>query len=99
MLINGSYPDWAPGYRLWVANWPLAHAVPTANQLDQGQLINAFSHAFGPGYWDVVTRAGLAGITDQRDAEYRGPALQSLANLTAAEQAALEQQLMQIVGG
>jgi hypothetical protein len=19
MLINGSYPDWAPGYRLWVA--------------------------------------------------------------------------------
>ena len=61
-------------------------------------LINAFSHAFGPGYWDVATRAGLAGITDQRDAEYSGPAIQALANLTADERATLQQQLAQIVG-
>jgi GH25 family lysozyme M1 (1,4-beta-N-acetylmuramidase) len=187
MLINGSYPTWAPGYRLWVANWPLIHSVPTADQLNQGQLtpvlpkswtnwmfwqysgdlaevagitgdggtsvkvdldvfngtaddlqavaqavpvnpaakpqdkasdpvvaavlklpdprvtnqvlINAFSHAFGTGYWDVVTRAGLAGIADQRQAEYAGPMIQALANLTAAEQAALQQQLIRIVGG
>ena len=186
MFINGSYPNWAPGYRLWVAHWPLKHNVPAADQLDQGQLtpilpkswpswmfwqysgdlaevagitgdrgksvkvdldvfngtldelraqaqltpgnpvpkpadkppdpvvsavlklpnprvtnqvlINAFRHAFGPGYWDVATRAGLAGIADQRDAEYSGPAIEALANLTADEQAILQQQLVQIVG-
>ena len=60
-------------------------------------MINAFNHAFGAGYWDVVLRAGLGSIADQRLAEYGGPAIQALSNLTAGEQAALEQQLESIV--
>jgi len=62
-------------------------------------MINAFNHAFGAGYWDVVLRAGLGSIADQRSAEYGGPAIQALNNLTAIEQAAVEQQLGLIVKG
>ena len=61
-------------------------------------MINAFSHAFGASYWDVVLRCGLGNIADQRQAEYAGPAIQALSQLTEAEQAALEQQLANIVG-
>ncbi len=63
-------------------------------------LINAFSHAFGTiNYWQVVQRAGLADIANARQAEYSGPAIAALTNLTDAEQAALQQQLSQLVGG
>ncbi len=61
-------------------------------------MINAFSHAFGADYWQVVLRVGLASLADQRQAEYSGPALAALSNLTGAEQAALEQALQMIVG-
>jgi hypothetical protein len=195
MLINGSYPDWAPNYDLWVASWPMKKSVPTVTQIEQAQfkpimpkswnkwlfwqysgdaaavpgisttngaaaivdldvfngtpddlralarmpapvaqigtattlpgprpdptpgpapavgpelklpdprvtnqiMINAFSHAFGAGYWDVVLRAGLGSIADQRLAAYGGPAIQALVNLTDMEQAAVEQQLMKLV--
>ena len=62
-------------------------------------MINAFSHAFGPDYWLVVQRAGLAAMADQRAAQYAGPAINALAALSQAEQAALEQKLTQLVGG
>jgi GH25 family lysozyme M1 (1,4-beta-N-acetylmuramidase) len=62
-------------------------------------LINAFSHAFGTiNYWQVVQRAGLADIANARQAEYSGPAIAALTNLTDAEQAALQQQLSHLVG-
>jgi GH25 family lysozyme M1 (1,4-beta-N-acetylmuramidase) len=191
MIQSGQNPQWAAGYPLWVAHYPLRHGVPTLDQLEQGQLtailpdtwtrwtfwqysgdlalldgitndqglrtavdlnvfngsvddliafgraipsagatgsstggagtssgsppagglaqpdprvtnqvlINAFSHAFGKDYWQVVLRAGLAGLADQRQAEYTGPAIQSLTNLTGDEQAALQQQLAKIVAG
>jgi len=62
-------------------------------------MINAFSRAFGAGYWDVVLRAGLGSLADQRQAEYSGPAIQALTSLSAAEQAALGQVLAQILTG
>jgi GH25 family lysozyme M1 (1,4-beta-N-acetylmuramidase) len=199
MLIGGQYPDWAGGYRLWVASYPLRNDVPAVAQIEQGQLtpilpkgwtswmfwqysgdvatqdgitdelgrlvhvdlnvfngtvdelnalaqtaapvavahsdaaatagtaattalaspaspaagglrlpdqrvtnqilINAFSHAFGPDYWQVVLRAGLANIANQRDAQYSGPAIQALASLTDVERTLLLQKLTQIVTG
>jgi lysozyme len=62
-------------------------------------MINAFSHAFGSGYWDVVLRAGLGSLADQRQAEYPGPGIAALSGLTDVEQAMLQQQLTQIVSG
>jgi lysozyme len=76
---------------------PVGRKLPDARVTNQ-IMINAFRHAFGAPYWDVVTRAGLTSIAEQREVPYSGPAIQALSNLTDAEQAALQQQLSQIVG-
>ncbi len=189
MFINGRYPDWAPGYRLWVAAWPMKKSVPTIAQLEAGQfkpllpkswttwqfwqysgdaatvpgitntsgapaivdldvfngsvddlralahssgsatpanhpndsggqphgivmavgfalpdprvtnqvMINAFSHAFGAGFFDIISRCGLAGMADQRSAPYTGPAIEAIPTLDAMGQASLTQALLALV--
>jgi lysozyme len=191
MFINGRYPDWAPGYRLWVASWPMKKSVPTVAQLEQGQfkpilpkswtgwqfwqysgdaatvpgitninglpatvdldvfngsvddlralsaslgsavpaehpadplggphgiiravgfplpdprvtnqvMINAYSRAFGVGFFDIITRCGLAGMADQRPAVYSGPAIEAITGLDALGHASLTEALLAIVGG
>jgi lysozyme len=60
------------------------------------EMINAFSRAFGPAYWDVVTRAGLTELAvpaSNRPLLYAGPPIDALPNLTAAEKVALKRAL------
>ena len=61
-------------------------------------MINAFSHAFGAGFFDIITRCGLAGMADQRPAPYTGPVIDAILSLSALEQASLTQALLALVG-
>lgn len=56
------------------------------------QMINAFSKAFGAGYWDIVVRCGLTELgipAANRSLRYTGPALEKIPSLGDAERAAL----------
>lgn len=51
-------------------------------------VLNAFGRAFGSVYWEVIVRAGLAGIASNRLAFYSGPSVEALP-LTADEKGRL----------
>jgi lysozyme len=68
---------------------PVAGTLPgITNQV----MVNAFSQAFGAGYWDIVIRCGLTALAippDNRPLPYSGPPLEQIPSLSDAERAAL----------
>jgi lysozyme len=58
-------------------------------QFSHQKVINAFAACFGTGFWDIVIRAGLAFLADDRGAIYTGPGVDDLP-LTPSEKAALK---------
>jgi lysozyme len=77
----------------------LKHELPPSGvvpRVTNQVMINAFSRAFGPTFWEVVTRAGLTGMADpdsNRTQPYAGPPIEDLPGLTDAEEAALKDAL------
>jgi hypothetical protein len=42
------------------------------------EVVHAFSRAFGPGFWDVLSEAGLTSLTENSDQRYHGPAIEEM---------------------
>lgn len=59
------------------------------HRLTHQDIINLFGRAFSENFWEVMLRAQLGWLADDREAIYTGPSADELPNLTAEERAAL----------
>lgn len=62
---------------------------PVEHILTQQDVIDVFMRAFFENFWEVMLRADLAGLAEDREAAYTGPTVEQMPNLTEAERAAL----------